>query len=73
MLVVGDSLVRQVAEGLVRSSDDLPMKVEYRYKVSSGLVNSGFFDWPAEMKSLVPKFQPDVTVMMYGNNDHLSA
>jgi hypothetical protein len=70
VLVVGDSLVRQVAEGLVRLSDQLPLKVDYRYKVSSGLVNSGFFNWPAEMKSLVPKFKTDVTVMMYGNNDH---
>ena len=70
VLVVGDSLVWEVGAGLVRMSGALPMKVEYRYKVSSGLVNTGFFDWPAEMKKLVPAFKPDVTVMMFGNNDH---
>ena len=61
----------QVAQSLVRMSDKLPMKVEYRYKVSSGLANPGFFDWPAEMKDLALRFQPDVTVMMFGNNDHV--
>lgn len=71
VLVAGDSLVIQVAQSLVRMSDKLPMKVEYRYKVSSGLANPGFFDWPAEMKNLESRFQPDVTVVMFGNNDHV--
>jgi hypothetical protein len=72
VLVVGDSLVSEVAKGMVRASEGLPLQVEYRYKVSSGLVNTGFFDWPAELKGLVRKYKPDVTVFMYGNNDHLS-
>jgi hypothetical protein len=72
VLVVGDSLVREVAEGMVRVSGDLPMTVEYRYKVSSGLVNTSFFDWPAELRRLVTRYHPDVTIMMYGNNDHLT-
>ena len=70
VLVVGDSLVREVADSLVRMSDKLPLTVDYHYKVSSGLVNTGFFDWPAEMKKLVPRFKPDVTIIMLGNNDH---
>jgi hypothetical protein len=70
VLVAGDSLIQEVAASLVRMSENLPMKVEYRYKVSSGLVNPNFFDWPAELKRLVGKFKPDVTVLMYGNNDH---
>ncbi len=72
VLVVGDSLVTEVARGMDRLSGELPLEIEYRYKVSSGLVNTRFFDWPAELKRLVPKFKPDVTVLMYGNNDHLS-
>jgi hypothetical protein len=71
VLVAGDSLVIQIAQSMVRMSDKLPMKVEYRYKVSSGLANPGFFDWPAELKDLVAHFQPDVVVLMFGNNDHV--
>lgn len=70
VLVVGDSLVQEVAKGLIRVSEGLPLEIDYRYKISSGLVNTGFFDWPAELDRLIAKYEPDVTVLMYGNNDH---
>jgi lysophospholipase L1-like esterase len=71
ILVVGDSLVGKLVDSLMRASGRLPIKVDFRFKVSSGLVNTGFFNWPAEMRRLVARYDPDVTVMMFGNNDHL--
>ena len=69
VLVEGDSLVGPVGAALTRMEGDLPMKVLYRFKGSSGLVNTGFFDWQAETKTRLAQFKPDVTVLMFGNND----
>jgi lysophospholipase L1-like esterase len=69
VLVEGDSLVGPVGASLTRMADDLPMQVLYRFKGSSGLVNTGFFDWQAETKTRLAQFKPDVTVLMFGNND----
>jgi len=72
ILVVGDSIVSEVAKGLIRQSGDLPFEIDYRYKINSGLVHTVFFDWRAELERLLAKFKPDVTVLLFGNNDKLS-
>jgi lysophospholipase L1-like esterase len=71
ILVVGDSLVGSVGKSLVRTSGSQPVKVDSHYKISSGLALPTFFDWPAQARKFVRAFKPDVTVMMFGSNDHL--
>jgi hypothetical protein len=41
------------------------------YKISSGLLNRDFFDWPAFMASEMALYDPDVAVFMVGANDAL--
>lgn len=39
------------------------------YKISSGLWNSAFFDWPGYIASEMSLYDPDVAVFMVGAND----
>lgn len=39
------------------------------YKISSGLVNTTFFDWPTYVASEMAAYDPDVVVFMVGAND----
>lgn len=39
------------------------------YKISSGLVNSTFFDWPGYIATEMAAYDPDVAVFMVGAND----
>ncbi|PFG73415.1 DUF459 domain-containing protein [Tepidiforma thermophila] len=39
------------------------------YKISSGLVRSDFFDWPAYLAAEMARYDPDVVVFMVGAND----
>jgi hypothetical protein len=39
------------------------------YKISSGLMNPGYFDWPAYLAEEMARTQPDVVVFMLGAND----
>lgn len=39
------------------------------YKISSGLVNPAFFDWPAAIANEMAAYDPDVAVFMVGAND----
>lgn len=41
------------------------------YKISSGLLNTGFFDWPSYIASEMATYDPDVAVFMVGANDAL--
>lgn len=39
------------------------------YKISSGLINTGFFDWDAYADQQMALYKPDVAVFMIGAND----
>ncbi|MEO9254980.1 MAG: GDSL-type esterase/lipase family protein [Tepidiformaceae bacterium] len=43
------------------------------YKISSGLMSPGFFDWPAYLASQMERTWPDVVVFMLGANDAVGA
>lgn len=39
------------------------------YKISSGLANPGFFNWPAYLASEMATYDPEIVVFMVGAND----
>jgi hypothetical protein len=39
------------------------------YKISSGLMNPGFFDWPSYMASQMAAYNPSIVMFMVGAND----
>lgn len=70
VVVVGDSL----AAGLGYFADRVfrPALVDVRKqgRISTGLARPDYFNWPAEMKYIVDRYRPDITVVMVGENDN---
>lgn len=72
VLMVGDSLLPYIANGMVKISQPLPdLDVKYVSKTSTGLIYTKKFDWFTTVKTLVAQYRPDVTVAIFGANDRL--
>lgn len=69
VLVAGDSLVLQVGNGVTRLAERMPLETKVVSKPISGLSRPDFYDWPAVLHQTLAAFKPDVTVLMFGNND----
>ncbi|RRI07847.1 DUF459 domain-containing protein [Mesorhizobium tamadayense] len=70
VLVVGDFLAGGLAEGLDTAFADNPaVRIVSRSNGSSGFVRDDFYNWPAEIKSLIETEKPSVVVIMLGSND----
>jgi hypothetical protein len=68
--VFGDSLASGVWRGLDRAfAGDNAVRLENRSKGSSGLVRSDFYDWNAEMASVLESAEMDIAIVMLGSND----
>jgi hypothetical protein len=72
VLMVGDSLLPYIANGMVKISQPLPdLDIKYVSKTSTGLINTKKFDWFTTVRALVAQYRPDVTVAIFGANDRL--
>ncbi len=70
VLVVGDFMAGGLAEGLDTAFADNPaVKVVSRSNGSSGFVRDDFYNWPAQIKSVIEAEKPAVVVVMLGSND----
>ena len=70
VLLVGDSVMGEIAYGMKRwSAKNKGWTVVDAHKVSSGLCNSGYYDWPTVFQELVAQNKPTVVAMMVGAND----
>lgn len=70
VLVVGDFMAGGLAEGLDTAFADNPaVKVVSRSNGSSGFVRDDFYNWPAQIKSVIDAEKPAVVVVMLGSND----
>ncbi len=68
--IVGDSDAGTFGPYLQRLLDGtLIIDTELNYKVSSGLSRPDFFDWPSELRRLLPEVAPDIVVVTFGGND----
>ena len=69
--VFGDTLGQFLANGLDDAmTDRQDVAIVHRGKGPSGIVNSGFYDWPKTIDALLAgKDKIDVAVMMVGSND----
>ena len=61
-----------VMEG-VRARGGVAVQDAADYKISSGLMNPEFFDWPAFLKWEMARTNPQVVVLMFGGNDAVGA
>lgn len=71
LLTVGDSQMQLLDEFLAGSLRSRGVRLRQRSdaRVSTGLSNSSFFDWPPHARRLTRAFRPDVSVVFLGAND----
>jgi hypothetical protein len=70
VLVVGDFMADGLSEGLVSAYSQNPnIRIIERTNGSSGFVRNDFYDWPAELKTLIETEKPAAVVVMLGAND----
>jgi hypothetical protein len=71
--VAGDSAAEPLGYELQRlSAGDGWMTAVVDFKVSSGLANPGYFNWPARLgQALATRPAPEAVVLFLGGNDHL--
>lgn len=71
VLMIGDSVMGDIDFSLQRLvKKEFPTwKVIDGHKVSSGLTNQTYYDWPSTAKKLVEKYKPDYVFVLLGTND----
>lgn len=67
--VVGDSLAGGIGYYAERVFRPFFTDVVKRGQISTGLARSDYFNWPGEMRYIVDRFRPDLTIVMLGEND----
>lgn len=68
--IVGDSLAQGI--GLAADGVFKPFWVEVfkQGRISTGLARPDFFNWPAQMQTIVDRADPDLILIMLGENDN---
>lgn len=70
VLVIGDSQAQGLAGGLQWVfRHDRTVRVLDRSKISTGLLFTSSYNWPAQVRTLAPSEHADVAVVMFGAND----
>jgi hypothetical protein len=71
VLVVGDSLADQLAQGLADAFvvERPEVAIIKKTRGSSGLVRADFYDWPAQLPALLEAEKPSAIAVMLGTND----
>ncbi len=70
VLVVGDFMAQALSGGLVAAFQDSPeIQIVNAAEGASGLVRIDYFDWIAELRALVARYEPAAIVVMVGAND----
>ncbi|MGI8713662.1 MAG: hypothetical protein ACR2NR_10860 [Solirubrobacteraceae bacterium] len=69
LLAAGDSEMQILDDFMGQDLSSYGVRVTSDARISTGLTNSSFFDWPAHARAQAPSLQPDVTVIFMGAND----
>lgn len=72
LYVGGDSMTRELGEGMARVTPIDLVDPILDSRVSSGLSRPDFIDWPQELAQIVTDNPPDAMVVMFGANDYQS-
>ena len=69
MYVGGDSISRDLGEGLARRTPAELVNVELDPRPATGLSRPDFFDWSQHLAGVLTESVPDVIVVLFGAND----
>jgi hypothetical protein len=67
--VGGDSMARELGNGVAQAAPADLSTVDDDYRVSTGLSRPDFFDWPERLAQVITEQHPDVFVLLFGTND----
>ena len=68
--VAGDSLVGGWGQALDNiAGNSTGIDVELDYEVSTGLVRTDYYNWPARLQQKIGELDPEVVILGFGGND----
>jgi lysophospholipase L1-like esterase len=70
--IVGDSLAAGLGYFAERVFLPRLVRVSGQGRISTGLARPDYFNWPYTMHRIVDRFDPDLVIVMLGENDHQS-
>jgi hypothetical protein len=70
--IVGDSLAAGLGYFAERVFRPRLVTVSRQGRISTGLARPDYFNWPYTMGRIVRRFDPDLVIVMLGENDHQS-
>ena len=70
--IVGDSLAAGLGYFAERVFRPRLVSVSGQGRISTGLTRPDYFNWPMTMRRIVNRFDPDLVIVMLGENDHQS-
>ena len=68
--MIGDSLAAGLGVYMERVLRPALVRVSRQGRISTGLARPDYFDWPVALSEIVDNFQPDLIVIMLGENDN---
>ena len=69
MYVGGDSISRDLGEGLARVTPADLVRIDLDPRPATGLSRPDFFDWAQHLAGVLTESRPDVIVVLFGAND----
>jgi uncharacterized protein len=72
VVIVGDSLAAGLGYFAERVFRPRLVRVSGQGRISTGLARPDYFNWPFTMRRIVRRFDPDLVIVMLGENDHQS-
>jgi uncharacterized protein len=72
VVIVGDSLAAGLGFFAERVFRPRLVVVSGQGRISTGLARPDYFNWPFTMHRIVDRFDPDLVIVMLGENDHQS-
>jgi hypothetical protein len=70
--VIGDSLAAGLGYYAERVFRPRLVRVSRQGRISTGLTRPDYFNWPLAMRRIVDSWDPDLVIVMLGENDHQS-
>jgi len=70
--IVGDSLAAGLGYFAERVFLPRLVRVSGQGRISTGLARPDYFNWPYTMHRIIDRFDPDLVIVMLGENDHQS-
>jgi lysophospholipase L1-like esterase len=72
VVVIGDSLAAGLGYFAERVFRPKLVRVSRQGRISTGLARPDYFNWPFTLRRIVHAFDPDLVIVMLGENDHQS-